>query len=147
MTTQQTASACSNNSHSALTLKRGSDLTNASWRDSRGLQSTEGQSPSWLKCGEVFACAGKERGLLFLMEMCMVCTLQEGLCEMVSISYCSCFGNTGFVHTRCFPPRCVSHTLPVSWSMWTSSMCLTGQTSTVRILSKDFFHSCTPKRL
>lgn len=58
----------------------------ANCRDSRGLQSTEGHSPSWLEYGEVFAYAGKERGLLFLMEMCVVCTLQEGLCGMVSIS-------------------------------------------------------------
>lgn len=103
-------------------------------------------SPSWLEYGGVFGCAGKERGLLFQMEMCLVCTLPEGLCGVVSISCSSCFGSTGLVHTLCFPPCCVSHSVPASWCMWTSSVCLTGQTSTVQILSRDFFHSCTPKR-
>lgn len=59
VTTQQTTSACSSTSKSVPTLKVGSDLTYARWRDSRGLQSSEGQSPSWLEYGKCLHVLGK----------------------------------------------------------------------------------------
>lgn len=125
-TTQQAASACSNTSNTALTLRVGSDLTNASWRDSRGLQSTEGQSLySWLEYRQVFAYAGKREGFVVPdVDVCGCAPYKEDSVVWFPSLTIHALAALALSIASVFHPLCLTHTnrAPASWCMWTHSV-------------------------